>query len=289
MLPRSIGTHDGTFHADEVMACALLLFVDLIDQDKIIRTRDPKLLANCEYVCDVGGVYDPKQKRFDHHQVDYTGPFSSAGMVWLYLKESKKIDTALYDFFNQSLILGIDAHDNGKSPQMMGWCSFSQVITNFLPIEYDPPVAALEACFQQALTFSLSFIRRLEQRLRFLEKSKEKVKEEMEKKKKYLIFSESLPWIENFFSLGGEGHPALFLVMPTGAHWKLRTLPPSLEKRMEMRQPLPKEWAGLLEADFKRISGLPGAIFCHKGRFISIWETREDALRALTYVLGEAL
>ncbi|MDF2550599.1 MAG: hypothetical protein K0S07_1666, partial [Chlamydiales bacterium] len=29
--PRSFGTHDGSFHADEVTACALLLLVDLID------------------------------------------------------------------------------------------------------------------------------------------------------------------------------------------------------------------------------------------------------------------
>ena len=30
--PRSFGTHDGSFHADEVTACALLLLFDLIDR-----------------------------------------------------------------------------------------------------------------------------------------------------------------------------------------------------------------------------------------------------------------
>jgi len=34
---------------------------------------------------------------------------SSAGMVLLYLKEKNNIDTKLYGFFNQSLILGVDA------------------------------------------------------------------------------------------------------------------------------------------------------------------------------------
>ena len=38
-IPRSVGTHDGTFHADEVTACALLLLFDLVDGNKIIRTR----------------------------------------------------------------------------------------------------------------------------------------------------------------------------------------------------------------------------------------------------------
>ncbi len=55
IVPKSVGTHDGSFHADEVTACSLLLLYKLIDKDKIIRTRDPEALARCEYVCDVGG------------------------------------------------------------------------------------------------------------------------------------------------------------------------------------------------------------------------------------------
>ena len=34
--PRSCGTHDGTFHADEVTACALLILFDLVDEDKVL-------------------------------------------------------------------------------------------------------------------------------------------------------------------------------------------------------------------------------------------------------------
>jgi len=55
---------------------------------------------------------------------------------------------------------------------------------------------------------------------------------------------------------------------------------------MKVRFPLPQEWAGLIDEELKEASGIPGAIFCHKGRFISVWETREDALKALEYVLS---
>ncbi|MBS0649692.1 MAG: MYG1 family protein, partial [Verrucomicrobia bacterium] len=48
MIPRSCGTHDGSFHADEVTACALLLLFDQIDRDKIIRTRDSSKLSKCD-------------------------------------------------------------------------------------------------------------------------------------------------------------------------------------------------------------------------------------------------
>ncbi|HAB98432.1 MAG TPA: hypothetical protein DCE71_01255, partial [Parachlamydiales bacterium] len=62
--------------------------------------------------------------------------------------------------------------------------------------------------------------------------------------------------------------------------------PPSNHERLQVRTPLPQEWAGLREEDLKKISKIPGAIFCHKGRFISIWETKEDAIRASRIVLS---
>src|ERR1700730_16025189 len=99
-IKRSVGTHDGSFHADEVTACALLVFFDLVDREKIFRTRDMEKLDACEFVCDVGGVYNTILKRFDHHQSDYQGELSSAGMVWLYLKTLGVIDERLYDYFN---------------------------------------------------------------------------------------------------------------------------------------------------------------------------------------------
>ena len=108
----------------------------------------------------------------------------------------------------------------------------------------------------------------------------------MKQYRECLIFDKGLPWLENFFDLGGIKHPALFVIMPSGSHWKLRGIPPSYESRMQVRLPLPEAWAGLLENDLKRVSGIQGAVFCHKGRFTSVWETKEDALKALEYVLG---
>jgi uncharacterized UPF0160 family protein len=285
MVKRSFGTHDGSFHADEVTACALLFVFGQIDKDKIVRSRDLKILAECEYVCDVGGIYDPKQKRFDHHQSEYIGDLSSAGMVWLYLKDQKIVDEATYDFFNRSLILGVDAHDNGRMTPEIGTCTFSQVITNFVPPAYDAPKDEQTKAFFEALGFVIGHLRRLKERFEYIQACREKVAESMKKQEKFLFFEEAMPWMECFFELGGETHPALFVVMPSSGHWKLRGIPPTLEERMKVRAPLPQEWAGLLDDDLKRVSGIPGAIFCHKGRFVSVWETREDVFKALDCVL----
>lgn len=285
MIKRSVGTHDGSFHADEVTACALLFVFGQIDKDKIVRSRDLEVLADCEYVCDVGGVYDPRQKRFDHHQSEYTGDLSSAGMIWLYLKDQKIIDKATFDFFNRSLILGVDAHDNGRVTPEIGTCTFSQVITNFVPPAYDAPKEEQTNAFFAALEFVIGHLRRLKERFDYIQACREKVAESMKKKEKFLFFEEAMSWMECFFELGGEAHPALFVVMPSSGHWKLRGIPPTLEERMKVRVPLPQEWAGLLDNDLKRVSGIQGAIFCHKGRFVSVWKTKEDAFKALEYVL----
>lgn len=40
-----IGTHDGRFHCDEVLACTMLkFFVNKFKDAEIIRSRDPKVL-----------------------------------------------------------------------------------------------------------------------------------------------------------------------------------------------------------------------------------------------------
>jgi uncharacterized UPF0160 family protein len=285
MLKRSVGTHDGSFHADEVTACGLLLLFDLIDKDKIVRTRDPQKLFECEFVCDVGGIYDPKHKRFDHHQSEYVGELSSAGMIWLYLKNKGVVDEGTYDYFNRALIWGVDAVDNGKAPLEEGSCSFSQVITNFVPPLYDAPAVIQNQAFFAALDFVLGHLQRLFARYEYILSCREKVAASMKKQDKFLYFDEAMPWMESFFEMGGETHPALFVIMPSGGHWKLRGIPPTLHERMKVRVPLPQEWAGLLEEDLKRITGIPGAIFCHKGRFISVWETKEDVFKALEKIL----
>lgn len=286
IISRSCGTHDGAFHADETTACALLILFNQIDRDRIVRTREPEKLAHCEFVCDVGGLYDPKLKRFDHHQSEYQGPLSSAGMIWRYLKDQKVIESDLYEYVNHSLIVGIDAHDNGKVCQESGTCNFSHVISNFVPMVYDAEPEVQNEAFGMALDFILGHLDRMIKRYHYVEECRSLVEEAMAPKKKWLFFDRALPWMENFFILGGEKHPALFVVMPSGGHWKLRAIPPSNDQRMDVRVPLPLEWAGLQDEDLKKVSGIPGAIFCHKGRFISVWETKEDALKALEKVIS---
>jgi uncharacterized UPF0160 family protein len=210
---------------------------------------------------------------------------SSAGMVLKYLKDSKHLEHDEYEFINRSLILGVDAHDNGRASPIKGYCTFSNVISNFAPIHYDATSSEQNAAFMEALHFAYGHLSRLRQRYRYMHSCRQIVSNRMREYKECLIFEEGLPWLESFFELGGEQHPALFVIMPSGSHWKLRGIPPNFDERMKVRMLLPLHWAGLLDEELQQVTGIPGAIFCHKERFISVWKTREDALKALDYVL----
>ena len=78
-----IGTHDGTFHADEALGCWLLRRTQArgcgaarralrarsdvqpprrsqaFKDAEVVRTRDPARLAELDVIIDVGAVYDP--------------------------------------------------------------------------------------------------------------------------------------------------------------------------------------------------------------------------------------
>lgn len=286
IVEKSFGTHDGSFHADEVTACALLQLFGRIEATKIVRSRDEKELARCEYVCDVGGIYDPAKKRFDHHQITYQGLLSSAGMVLLHLKEEGVIDTSEYQFLNQTLILGVDAQDNGRDASPLGVLSFSALVAHLNPVRYNASPREMDEAFGKAVAFVLGYLQQLRERFMYAQSCKGTVRHAMDSTRDFcLLFSESLPWQEQFFELGGVNHPALFVIMPSGSHWKLRCIPPTLSEKMCVRLPLPSEWAGLAGEPLRRVSGIDGAVFCHKGQFISVWETLQDALLALLWIL----
>ena len=281
-IPRSVGTHDGSFHADEVTACALLIMFDLVDENKIIRTRDPEKLAQCEYVCDVGGRYSAEDKRFDHHQVSYAGSWSSAGMVLDYLHNLGFLSHEEYEYLNNTLVHGVDEQDNGRFFSKEGFFSLSDIIKIYNPLEEG---GNTDKEFFFALHFAIDLLTRLRDKFRYDRMCRDVVKQVMEKEDVCLRFDRPLAWQENFFSLGGENHPAAFVSFPCSDQWILRGIPPTLDRRMEVRIPFPEEWAGLLGDQLVKVTGIPGAVFCHKGLFLSVWDSRESCEEALNLVL----
>ncbi|WP_299459382.1 MYG1 family protein [uncultured Microscilla sp.] len=83
-IPDQLITHNGSFHADEVFAVAILQRLKGAHLH-ITRTRHPDLLGkvikdSSVLVVDVGLMYDPAHNNFDHHQDRDLK--SAAGLVW---------------------------------------------------------------------------------------------------------------------------------------------------------------------------------------------------------------
>lgn len=120
-----LGTHSGKFHLDEVLATAILL--NIYPNARLIRSRNQDELNKADIVYDVGGIYDPKTLRFDHHQrsfketfsTDYNVRLSSAGLVYRHfakqLLEKYEIEpkNEVIEEIYEEYFLAIDAQDNG--------------------------------------------------------------------------------------------------------------------------------------------------------------------------------
>lgn len=124
--PALAATHDGPFHADDILAGAMLLagYPGLA----IVRTRDPVALQRADLRFDVGGAYDSSSLTFDHHFVDHPKrpngvPYSSAGLIWRSLGGPLLARCGLpgpqrqtlHEAFDLSIVLSVDAADNGVS------------------------------------------------------------------------------------------------------------------------------------------------------------------------------
>jgi uncharacterized UPF0160 family protein len=72
-----IGTHSGTFQADEAMGCWMLRQLPAYRNSRIVRSRDAAVLDKLDVVLDVGGVYDHSKLRYDHHQRGYDERFAA--------------------------------------------------------------------------------------------------------------------------------------------------------------------------------------------------------------------
>lgn len=106
--PKKIGTHDGMFHCDEVLACYMLKTLPEYADAEIVRTRNPDILATCDIVVDVGSKFIPHELRFDHHQATFTDTLSTLrpefGKNWNIRLSSAGL---IYAFYGQEVIRNI--------------------------------------------------------------------------------------------------------------------------------------------------------------------------------------
>ena len=279
-----VATHYGTFHADDVLAWAMLsTFLD--PEAELLRTRDPELLARADIVFDVGGVFDIATRRFDHHQQSYGGELSSAGMVLNWLEAEGTVTPGLAADLRLSLVDYVDEVDTGRrQPERSVPCFAGLVDAHNKGCE---SLAEFDEAFGRAAEMARGVLRGLvrehEARKRNRQWMSEAMSDAVERRSNLILLSHWFDWKAPYYDLDGHAHPTEFVLQPdlNGETWRTVAIPPQ-RGSFGKKVPLPVEWAGLVDEELAEVCGVPGAKFCHKNRFIAVFDSREGALQALS-------
>ncbi|XP_037304039.2 UPF0160 protein MYG1, mitochondrial [Pungitius pungitius] len=322
-----IGTHNGTFHCDEVLACFFLRQLPEYKDAEIIRTRDPTKLSECDIVVDVGGEFDPKRHRYDHHQRTFAESFhslcaekpwvtklSSAGLVYLHfgrqllvhltqLQEGDRQLEVLYDKLYENFVEEVDAVDNGVS-QYDGEARYSvssalSARVGHLNPRWNSQSQDTEAGFRKALKMvGEEFLERLEYYrsawlpARAVVEEAVKGRHQVDPSGEVVLFSQGgCPWKEHLFSLEKElkvETPIKFVLYPDqNGQWRVQCVPAGLNT-FQNRLSLLEEWRGVRDDALSELSGIAGCVFVHTGGFIGGNKTQEGALEMARRTLQAA-
>jgi len=127
-MKKTIATHPLPFHADDLVACALMqaYFHSQGHDVDFIFSRNPEIIAKADAAVDTGGLSDSKNLRFDHHQ-NNKADRAATGLVTDFLEKQPGFSwlSHLRGEFDK-----IDAADLGTSSQRLQ--------TSFLLSQFNP-------------------------------------------------------------------------------------------------------------------------------------------------------
>ncbi|SOH95144.1 Uncharacterized protein, UPF0160 family [Monaibacterium marinum] len=297
-------THSGGFHADELLSSVIL--TRLFPQAELRRTRDKGWLtpADDKIIYDVGGAYDADAQIFDHHQRpgplrEDEQPYSSFGLIWAHYGRDyltamgvpEGDAEAIHTKFDAKFVLPIDLLDNGAmEPSVAGPLSIltlPSLLGSLKPVFDDTSPTADDDAFMSALPIARAFVEAQIRNLTAKARAQSTVLEAIEKAGTSPILE--LPMGMPYRSAldQAEADHILFVVNPRGGDWTLGGIKISNET-FEQRADLPAAWAGLTDAALEEASGVEGAKFCHKARFIAVASTRDAILKMAEIAVREA-
>ena len=309
-----IGTHNGPFHADDVMACAMLKKHPNYKNAKIERTREESILDQCDIVVDVGRRFSHQARRYDHHQEDFDltmekisrgkikskTKLSSAGLIFFYygeeiireeiIKEEDRSKAKIVWIWKRmyfNLINEIDLIDNKGSVPAIIRTGFTRRVGRLNPA-WDDAEPDYDQSFVKAVDLaSEEFRETLEEihsQFRAMLAVKEKIsdREKDHKSGQVLIFDRYTSWssiIGEVEMEAGIKGTIMFVINPytDSGDFSVSTV--------NNRILLPFKWRGLEGEKLQKATGLAGAKFVHNGGHFARIDNKEDAVRMVDMVL----
>ncbi len=287
-------THSGPFHSDDLVACVLLCENNPIAQ--IVRTRDEQILQegkeNAQTILvDVGGEYAPEKGCFDHHfkpvpQSESGAPLAAAGMIARALQEVSK---GIRDFVDK-----VDLVDNGvkvesfNTAMVLHKCNppagrtedfdtrFTEVLNVLLEVFRSVSIHESSVSVEQAIETHPKIVRWVNEYEEAQKASESRALEILGLAGTIAVFTDFEPGLVN---VAHEAKPeTLFTIFPSpSGEWMIQQVP--IERHsFKGRKQLPEAWAGKRGAELDTLTGIPGCVFAHPGRFIAGNKTFEGAV-----------
>lgn len=287
-----IGTHSGSFHADDALGVAILK--SLFPLASVVRTRDPEIWATCDALVDVGGDYLPSTNRFDHHQKGFFNrrpsgiPYAGSGLVWrsygaryvanMYPELGLLLVAEVAHEVDARLIQHADAIDSGVAVDCPPAFSLSGIIET-LNATWQDDAANDDERFAQAVMLAGLVLQNLVRALVAELSAAELVRtaSTLANGRILVLDAARLPYDH---VVCAEMPEVLFVVYPEskGGQHQVRVVPKRLGS-FHARADLPADWAGLRDADLAQKTGVTDAVFCHNGRFICGAGSKEGAVK----------
>lgn len=314
-------THNGLFHADDVFATAMLSL--MAHNITVKRGGDEDVPEDGQnwIIYDIGGgeldhhTPECKEKNGTHPNTEI--PYAACGLVWRkYYKEileaqdcpPQDIDN-VYAKLETSLILGIDASDNGYDPLVeelkninritdeeksrlihVAKCSYtiSALIKDFNPSwesDQDPDEA-----FNDAVAFAKDILlNRLVSIMDALD-ARDYILQHIDYSAQHMMILEHFaPWqgiVVSQSRFDQKAHDLWYVISPAlRGGWNIQCVLDNPSERTSYRHPLPTSWYGLRGEELAQASGVKDAKFCHPSGFLAGADSQEGALEMASIAL----
>lgn len=275
------------------------------------------MLNTLDAVLDVGGEYDLRRDRYDHHQKGFDEVFgygfgtklSSAGLVYKHygkeiIAKELQLDQGHPDVHHlflaiyKNFIEAIDAVDNGIN-QYNTDLSPKYVINTYLSSRVgrlnlnwtDPDQSAEQEndAFRKAMMLagnefleSIHFHAQSWLPARSIIVECLAARKDIDPSGEIMVLKKSCPWKLHIFELEEDlkVQPSIKYVIyedDRRTSWRVQAVALGPD-RFESRKPLPHHWRGLEGKELSEIAGIPGCVFVHMSGFIGGNQTYEGAL-----------
>jgi uncharacterized UPF0160 family protein len=320
---RKIVTHDGVFHADEVMAVAMLKLCIYVEE--VIRTRDEETIKiaknNEDYiVLDLGGEFEPKLNNYDHHQASFwlknikSGIlYSTVGLIWrdygyacihaIVPNANDHHQDIIYGRMYEDIISVIDANDNGDFEARDKILAKNKSVVNIASIVpvFNPAwednanteehKQKEDKAFEEAVNVCMSIIKKYIEKAYGDLQAEEYVRKQFAKTNVYkeiLVLDKFAPWkkalIEENKVLGENGYKFKVVIYPNKTNTQYIAEAVKGPDGTD-KFLFPKHLRGQPKESLKALSGCDSIEFVHRTGFLAVFNDKEELIDFVVDIL----